>query len=152
VRNTSPTVSDDLTVAEAADALGTSPQTVRRLLRDGELRGRRPPWGNRFVWVPSRKGVDEFLSQNGRLDGRRRGRPATGELRAVPDITEPRARASPPPSAADARPDRRPRFLRPRGALTLKPLRATYEVQAHLAVLAAAFLLLNFTQFAYQHW
>ncbi len=63
---------DDLTVAEAADALGTTPQTVRTLLRKGELQGRKEPWGNRFVWVPSRQGVDEFLSQNGRLDGRRR--------------------------------------------------------------------------------
>jgi uncharacterized protein len=63
---------DDLTVDEAADALGTTPQTVRTLLRKGELRGRKQPWGSRFVWVPSQKGVDEFLSQNGRLDGRRR--------------------------------------------------------------------------------
>src|SRR3954463_14995141 len=81
-------MSDDLTVAEAADALGTSPQTVRRLLREGELRGRRQPWGNRFVWVPSRKGVHEFLSQHGRLDGRRRARP-TGLLLAVPSPAAP---------------------------------------------------------------
>src|SRR4051812_2013795 len=93
-------MSDDLTVAEAADALGTSPQTVRRLLRDGELRGRRQSWGNRFVWVPSRKGVSEFVSHHGRLDGRRRGRAATGLLR---------------PGPASARPVRRPWFLRPRG-------------------------------------
>src|SRR6185503_18550562 len=84
VRKTFPTVSDDLTVAEAADALGTSPQTVRRLLRDGELRGRRQPWGNRFVWVPSRKGVGEFLSQHGRLDGRRRSPPASDAHATVP--------------------------------------------------------------------
>src|SRR3954468_316673 len=44
MRETFPTMSDDLTVAEAADALGTTPQTVRRLLRHGELRGRRQPW------------------------------------------------------------------------------------------------------------
>jgi uncharacterized membrane protein (UPF0182 family) len=88
-------------VAEAADALGTSPQTVRRLLRDGELRGRRQPWGDRFVWVPSRKGVREFLSQHGRLDGRRRSRPRA----PAP------ARAGPAP----AQPARRPWFLRPRG-------------------------------------
>ena len=93
-------------MAEAADALGASPQTVRRLLRDGELRGRRQPWGNRFVWVPSRAGVSEFLSQQGRLDGRRRRRPATGELRGVPDVTAPR-------------PVRRPWFLRPRGRAAL---------------------------------
>ena len=63
---------DDLTVAQAAEALGASRQTVRTLLRTGELQGRREPWGRRYVWVPSRKGVDDFLSQNGRLDGRRR--------------------------------------------------------------------------------
>src|SRR4051794_25480890 len=89
-------MSDDLTVAEAADALGTSPQTVRRLLRDGELRGRRQPWGSRFVWVPSRNGIGEFLSEQGRLDGRRR------VPRAVPE------------SAV-----RRPWFLRPRGRATV---------------------------------
>src|SRR6188508_3586583 len=65
---------DDLTVAEAAEAIGTSPQTVRALLRKGELRGRRQALGKRFVWVPSRRGVDEFLSQYGRLEGRRRSR------------------------------------------------------------------------------
>jgi excisionase family DNA binding protein len=100
---TFPTVSDDLTVSEAADALGTSAQTVRRLLREGELRGRRQPWGKRFVWVPSRKGVDEFLSQHGRLDGRRR----------VPSaITRPTV-------PAPRRPVERPWFLRarPRAAL-----------------------------------
>lgn len=86
---------DDLTVTQAADALGTSPQTVRTLLREGELRGRKEPWGSRYVWVPSRKGVDAFLSQHGRLDGRRRRRPSrvarleetlgTGPLAAPPD-------------------------------------------------------------------
>jgi excisionase family DNA binding protein len=44
-------MSDDLTVTEAADALGTSPQTVRTLLRNGELRGRKQPRGRRYVWV-----------------------------------------------------------------------------------------------------
>jgi uncharacterized protein len=70
-------VPDDLTVDEAASALGTTPQTVRTLLRQGELRGRKQPWGSRFIWIPSRKGVDEFLSQNGRLDGRRRRHPGS---------------------------------------------------------------------------
>ncbi len=65
---------DDLSVSDAAEALGTSPQTVRALLRKGELRGERRPWGNRYVWVPSRTGVDEFLATYGRLDGRRRSR------------------------------------------------------------------------------
>src|SRR3954470_18454062 len=108
-------MSDDLTVAEAADALGTSPQTVRRLLRDGELRGRREPWGNRFVWVPSRKGVCEFLSRHGRLGGSRRGRPATSMLDVTADITAPDAPASPSPDRPDARPVQGPWFFRPRG-------------------------------------
>ena len=108
-------------MAEAADALGTSPQTVRRLLRNGELRGRRQPWGDRFVWVPSREGVSEFLSHQGRLDGRRRKRPATAELRRAPDITSPAAPAAalPRPAAARARRVERSWFLRPRGRAAL---------------------------------
>ena len=139
------TVGDDLTVAEAADALGTSAQTVRTLLRKGELRGRKQAWGTRYVWVPSRKGVDEFLAQHGRLDGRRRHRsgsvatldePApefedTSEIVGVePGLRASRAGAplvvvpehrpeepAPPPweFVAVDRPDARPFWLRPRG-------------------------------------
>ena len=79
-------MADDLTVEDAADALGTTPQTVRTLLRKGELRGRKQPWGSRFVWVPSRKGVAEFLSQYGRLDGRRRRHP--GSVAALDETVE----------------------------------------------------------------
>jgi uncharacterized protein len=93
VRKTSPESRDDLTVAEAAAALGTSPQTVRKLLRDGELDGRQKAWGTRFVWVPSRSGVNEFLSQHGRLEGRRRGRPRAVVSRA-PFYLRPRGRAT----------------------------------------------------------
>src|SRR6476469_7083717 len=113
-------MSDDLTVAEAADALGTSPQTVRRLLREGKVRGRREPWGNRFVWVPSRKGVAEFLSQYGRLDGRRRRRPATSGLHVAPDVAATSAPGLPRTGSAHApRGAWRPWFLRPRGRATL---------------------------------
>jgi uncharacterized protein len=80
-------------VAEAAAALETSPQTVRKLLRDGELRGRRQAWGNRFIWVPSRKGVDEFLSEHGRLEGHRRGRPPAA-VPPAPFFLGPRRRAT----------------------------------------------------------
>src|ERR1700754_3673066 len=120
VRETSPIVPDDLTVAEAAAALGTTPQTVRKLLRDGELSGRRQAWGKRFVWVPSRKGVSEFLSQHGRLDGRRRPRPKPPPLRLVP----------PPPP----RPAPTPRLGRPRARAAVMvvvlgvPLLAAYAV------------------------
>ena len=61
--------------------------------------------GSRFVWVPSRKGVDEFLSQYGRLDGRR-GRPAR---RTVADV------------AARARPVPRRLGHAPRGAVSSVP-------------------------------
>jgi uncharacterized protein len=93
VRKIAPERGDDLTVAEAAAALGTSPQTVRKLLRDGELSGRKQAWGSRFVWVPSREGVDEFLSQHGRLEGHRRGRSPTIAPRA-PFLLRPRVRAT----------------------------------------------------------
>jgi uncharacterized membrane protein (UPF0182 family) len=130
-------MSDDVTVTEAAEALGTSPQTVRTLLRKGELRGRKQAWGSRYVWVPSQKGVDEFLSQHGRLDGRRRRRRSTiARLAAhgppssltgggdTPLITAPRGPPRPHPDpchyvSADAPPDRRPFFLRPRGRATV---------------------------------
>ena len=62
----------EFSVAEAAEALGTSPQTVRTLLRKGELRGEQRPWGSRFVWVVPREAVDAFLAEHGRLEGRRR--------------------------------------------------------------------------------
>jgi uncharacterized protein len=157
---------DDLTVGETADALGTSPQTVRALLRTGELRGRKQPWGRRYVWVPSRKGVDEFLSQYGRLDGRRRRRLSTDALldETVPFVS---AEDAPPegvprgpardvrpltagrtlvPSTPDpcrdddgyARPVGRPFFLRPRGRATV----AVVVVGAPLLVayVAARFL------------
>jgi uncharacterized protein len=138
---------DDLTVGETADALGTSPQTVRALLRTGELRGRKQQWGSRYVWVPSRKGVDAFLSQYGRLDGHRRRRRSTGARLdgAVPfvsaedappegvplapardgrPVTARRPLPSPTPDPhrydeRDARSDRRPFFLRPRGRATV---------------------------------
>src|SRR4051794_13765056 len=63
---------DEFSVAEAAVALGTSPQTVRTLLRKGQLRGERRAWGSRYVWVVPSGSIDEFLSHHGRIDGRRR--------------------------------------------------------------------------------
>jgi uncharacterized protein len=127
---------DDLTVAEAADALGTSAQTVRTLLRKGELRGQRRAWGSRYVWVPSRQGVEEFLSQYGRLDGRRRqrARPTPEPEEAPPPVPadvptpapEERAPEVVPSPAAEpsfAVPEepweRRPFVLRPRGRATV---------------------------------
>jgi uncharacterized membrane protein (UPF0182 family) len=111
---------DDLTVAEAAEAIGTSPQTIRALLRKGELRGRKQALGKRMVWVPSRQGVNEFLSEYGRLDGRRRSQAQT-RLRektvAIPQDTNRGAAAEVvrPLEWASTGPSRdRRRLLRPR--------------------------------------
>jgi len=126
---------DDLTVIEAAEALGTSPQTVRTLLRKGELPGRKRPWGSRYVWVPSRQGVDDFLSQNGRLDGHRRRSPRPVVRREAAVGASPRTATAdvPPASSLDVVPfpepdsdpedpgmsDSRPFVLRPRGRATV---------------------------------
>jgi excisionase family DNA binding protein len=127
---------DDLTVAEAAEALGTSKQTVRTLLRTGELQGRREPWGRRYVWVLSRKGVDDFLSQNGRLDGRRRQQTRTVQtlddtatavtlstIGQAPPVGSPDAATLPPHDHQaggwnQPAPDTRPFLLRARGRAT----------------------------------
>ena len=127
---------DDLTVAEAAEALGASRQTVRTLLRTGELKGRREPWGRRYVWVPSRKGVDNSFPErtsrwtppptySHRSDARRdgHGRIALSLLEAPPvgsadGVTQP---PHDPYAAAwdDAGARPHPFFLRARGRATL---------------------------------
>ena len=121
-----------LTVAEAAVALGTSPQTVRALLRKGQLRGEQRPWGSRYVWEVSPEGLEEFLSQYGRLDGRRRSPASDGvrleeTLPAPAEVTVPAAPEAdaelpaPLPEEDDAEEERlaaRPLLLRPRGRAT----------------------------------
>ena len=118
----------DLSVAEAAKTLGTSPQTVRTLLRNGELRGRKRAWGSRSVWEVNQEGVDEFLAKYGRLDGRRRPVPVPPEEHPPPEIEEPNAETLEVPIAPQAtidtfleavEPDRRPFVLRPRGRATV---------------------------------
>ncbi|WP_432476128.1 UPF0182 family protein [Nocardioides sp. GXQ0305] len=100
---------DGLTVAQAAEELGTSPQTVRALLRKGELDGRQRPWGSRYVWEVSRPGLDEFLDRYGRLDGHRR-QPRTTPAPAAGALDSLLAERPPAP---------RPFLLRPRGRATL---------------------------------
>lgn len=58
-----------MTVGEAAEALGTSAQTIRNLLGDRTLTGRR---SQRNWWIVDRCSVDAFLQTHGRLDGKRR--------------------------------------------------------------------------------
>ncbi len=123
-----------LTVAQVAEALGTSPQTVRALLRKGQLLGEQRPWGSRYVWEVSSEGLDDFLSTYGRLDGHRRSpQPvpvatpdAVGPLEPVPPApTPPREELGEPPPGRDDDPiaeqhvDRRPFVLRPRGRATV---------------------------------
>ncbi len=130
-----------LTVAETAEALGTSPQTVRTLLRKGELRGDKREWGSRYVWEVSHEAVDEFIAEFGRLDGRRRpprrapteesedGGADGGALGTTPEApdssastsTESAPSESPAPDSVDEpeRPDRRLFVLRPRGRATV---------------------------------
>ena len=130
---------EDLSVTEAADVLGTSPQTVRTLLRTGQLRGERHPWGSRFVWRISNEGLEEFLSEYGRLEGHRRPRakaPAGVERTQTPlpePEPEPEPVTAPLPVAAQpvaqeplaveepqtAGTAHRPFVLRPRGRATV---------------------------------
>ena len=124
-----------LTVAEAAEALGTSPQTVRALLRKGQLRGEQRPWGSRYVWEVSPEGLEEFLSA---VRAPRRAPPLAraatrrrGASRGGGSCPGGRRRAAPPggltraqPATTDddrARTRRRPRpfVLRPRGRATV---------------------------------
>jgi uncharacterized membrane protein (UPF0182 family) len=107
---------DDLTVLEAAEALGTTPQTVRALLRKGELRGRKRAWGSRYVWVPSREGVEAFLAEHGRLEGHPRRRAPAVALEG----TGPSAPGQHPAQVV-TEPDRaaRPFVLRVRGRATV---------------------------------
>src|SRR5581483_7830100 len=93
-------MTDDMTVAEAAEVLGTSPQTVRTLLRSGELGGRRLLQGSGRPWVVSRKGVDAFLSQHGRLGGRRRPRSRIARLENTVEFLQQQLAGSAVPSAS----------------------------------------------------
>ena len=65
---------DDLTVPEAAAALGTSPQTVRALLRKGDFGGQEGALGQSLPLGYQPADVDAFLAEHGRLDGHRRRR------------------------------------------------------------------------------
>jgi uncharacterized membrane protein (UPF0182 family) len=128
-----------LSVDDAAEALGTSAQTVRTMLRKGELRGERRPWGSRYVWHVSADGLQEFLAEYGRLEGGRRSArsPKPADAGAVLGLIDTATR-SPAVSDADAKPecgsvtsdiigvaedqsihDSRPFFLRPRGRATV---------------------------------
>ncbi|CUR57305.1 membrane hypothetical protein [metagenome] len=101
----------DLSVAEAAEALGVSPQTVRTLLRKGELRGHKRAWGSRYVWEVSQASLNEFVATFGRLEGHRR------VVRPNPPPVE--VEPAPTQTLAVVPSKQRPWFLRPRGRATV---------------------------------
>lgn len=117
-----------LTVSEAARILGTSPQTVRTLLRNSQLQGTKRAWGSRYVWEVNGESLEAFLRQYGRLDGGRR------RTKAAPAAVEPPVGQRPVPVASplaapdvdseggfdvEEPPDLRPLLLRPRGRATV---------------------------------
>jgi uncharacterized membrane protein (UPF0182 family) len=113
------------------------------MLRKGQLQGTKRPWGTRYVWEVSADGLDEFLAEYGRLDGRRRTRtavavpvtdvdvppagPASPELEAetAPTLTSLTDLLENTEDQEDQEPDpepdrnRRPFILRPRGRATV---------------------------------
>lgn len=66
---------DGISTAEAANRLGTSEPTVRRMLESRELVGEREEVGKKFRWRIDPDSVTEYLASNGRFLGGRRKRP-----------------------------------------------------------------------------
>lgn len=57
-----------LSTTAAAIALGTTSQTVRRLIADGTLRATRQKLGQRFAWRVDPSSVAAHLTEHGRYD------------------------------------------------------------------------------------
>jgi hypothetical protein len=65
-------MADGMSAAEAAEALGTTAVTVRKLCERGRLAGTKEPWGSsRFRWAIDPKSVDEFAREGGLRKPRR---------------------------------------------------------------------------------
>lgn len=60
--------SGGLSTTEAAAVLGCTAQTVRRLIRDDELKATREPRKSRFVFRVGRVSVEAHLARHGRYD------------------------------------------------------------------------------------
>jgi excisionase family DNA binding protein len=58
--NSEPTLDDLISLSEAAEICGLSPDHLRRLIREGEL------WGKKIGrnWVTTKLAVDEYLALN----------------------------------------------------------------------------------------
>src|SRR4051794_30107636 len=59
-------MADSMSVADAAERLGTSVVTVRTLIGSGRLVAKKEPWGRRFRWLVDRDSVEQ-LATAGRL-------------------------------------------------------------------------------------
>jgi excisionase family DNA binding protein len=64
-------MADEITTPKAAVVLGTSPETIRALIADGTLTGRR---SQRGWWLIDRRSLELFLEMHGPLNGGRRRR------------------------------------------------------------------------------
>jgi hypothetical protein len=78
-------VEDVVSVRAAAEALGTTPPTVRKLLEAGELAGEKETHRSRFHWKIDGKSVERFLSEHGRFPG---GPGAPSRIRRVHTAVE----------------------------------------------------------------
>ncbi len=62
----------DVSTAEAARLLNTTPPTIRTLLLRGELKGRRVTRGSRFAWLVDEASIAAHIASHGRFRGTRR--------------------------------------------------------------------------------
>lgn len=80
-------VQDRLSTAEAAQQLGTTPPTVRKMLEQGEIRGTQAPWGGRFRWEVSAASVARYVKAHGTFSGRRKRETRNGLEQRFDDLT-----------------------------------------------------------------
>lgn len=105
-------VTGELSVAEAALALGTSARTVRAMLRSGTLTGASWSSGSQVTWVVHRESVESYLRAHGRSPVIVFGPPVS------PPPSNPPTQVAPPGAAPRGR-WRLPWFLRVRGRATV---------------------------------
>jgi predicted ArsR family transcriptional regulator len=86
-------VEDVVSVAEAAQALGTTPPTVRKLLGAGTLTGEKEAHRSRFHWKVHGKSVERFLSEHGSFPGGLGAPPRIAAVQRAVDRLEERVNA-----------------------------------------------------------
>lgn len=91
--DTFPCVPDDVSTAEAARRLTTTPPTIRGLLASGELSGRKVARGTRFAWLIDEASVERYRRRHGPFSRRKRASSPTllevaAEVRALREAFE----------------------------------------------------------------